>query len=489
MVIQKGKRKKSNALNRKHSITSMMIMIVMPLIIISSILFFYMSSVVNNKNFYKGIDIGGIKADGKSKEAILKELKVKFRDEEQKIQISLQYGDQQWIARGKDIHAEMDYLKKIDEAYQLGRSGNLLQRFFFIKAMGSTNRKFILNYLYNVQELQSYINDISKDIERDVQDARVEFQPKKKQKFIVIPERSGRKVAMDQIIKDVNSKFNINNQIAVPLQFIKIQPKVLASDIQKLTTKIASFSTSLGASTDDRKHNVFLAADSFNGKIILASEIFSFNDTTGERSLDRGYRNAPIIARDKSLEDGPGGGVCQASTTLYNTVLLSGLEVITRSHHSFPSSYVKPGFDATVNYPATDLKFRNNRLTPIFMASYQSGNNLTVEIYGEPIDNNISYKLINDVYEEIPAPDPDIKPDIKKEFIDKVRYIDEKYEKIVSRKGIKVKTYRVIYKDGHELKRELIVDDYYKSIKGLVYTGIEVRPLDATPSPEPTPTT
>ena len=208
MTIRKGKQKKNNALNRKHSITAIMIMILMPVIIIASIVFSYMSSVVNNKNFYKGIEIGGIKADGKSKEAILKDLKVKFGDEEQKIQILLQYGDQKWIAHGKDINAKMDYLKKIDVAYQLGRSGNLVQRFFFIKSMGSTNHIFVLNYLYNVQELQSYINNISKDIELDVKDARVEFQPKKKQKFIVIPERLGRKVAMDQIIKDVNSKLD-----------------------------------------------------------------------------------------------------------------------------------------------------------------------------------------------------------------------------------------------------------------------------------------
>ncbi|MGI6706456.1 MAG: VanW family protein [Clostridia bacterium] len=177
------------------------------------------------------------------------------------------------------------------------------------------------------------------------------------------------------------------------------------------------------------------------------------------------------------MEDEPGGGVCQTSATLYHAVLLAGMEIVERAHHSFPVFYAEPGFDATVNYPVTDFKFRSTMDTPIFLVSYEAGNELVVEVYGAPLSGGIRYKLEKEVYEEIPAPEPKLRQDFKKEFIDRIKYKDEEYVWVESRKGIKARTYRVTLKEGREIGGHLIADDFYRPIKGITYIGVEERPL------------
>lgn len=108
----------------------------------------------------------------------------------------------------------------------------------------------------------------------------------------------------------------------------------------------------------DRTHNVRLGASMLDGQVILPGQLFSFNDILGDRSEARGFRYAPVIAGGAIVE-GMGGGTCQVASTLYAAAFFSGLVVEDRQPHSRPSSYIKLGLDATVSYPALDLKIRN----------------------------------------------------------------------------------------------------------------------------------
>ena len=82
-----------------------------------------------------------------------------------------------------------------------------------------------------------------------------------------------------------------------------------------------------------------MAAKAINNKIVLSGEQFSYNKTSGKRTREKGYQEGSAIINGESTPT-VGGGICQTSTTLYNAVLLSNLEIVTRRNHTYPSSYV-----------------------------------------------------------------------------------------------------------------------------------------------------
>ncbi len=159
---------------------------------------------------------------------------------------------------------------------------------------------------------------------------------------------------------------------------------------------ISSFSTNLGSSSPTRINNIVTCVKAINGKILMPGEVFSFNETVGERTKERGYMNAPAII-NKKIQSELGGGICQVSTTLYNAVLLTGIKNIDRTHHSLPSSYVGLGLDATVDWNNIDLKFSNTLNYPICIAGSVQDKNLCIKIFSNSslnkkyvIQNNIS---------------------------------------------------------------------------------------------------
>lgn len=127
---------------------------------------------------------------------------------------------------------------------------------------------------------------------------------------------------------------------------------------------ISSYYTTLIDRSVNRTNNVKLSCQAIDGLILQPGQVFSFNVTSGPRTQERGYQVAPIFV-GKKVVPGRGGGVCQTSSTLYNSVLEAGLEVVERHPHSLPVAYVAAGRDATVSWGGADLKFRNNLDVPI----------------------------------------------------------------------------------------------------------------------------
>ncbi|MGC7871098.1 cell wall-binding repeat-containing protein [Desulfosporosinus sp. SYSU MS00001] len=143
---------------------------------------------------------------------------------------------------------------------------------------------------------------------------------------------------------------------------------------------IAQYTTYFDPGLANRTENIRLAAKALDGKLLAPGERFSFNKSVGERTTEAGYKEALIIEGD-SFTPGLGGGVCQVSSTLYNAVILAGLEIIERHRHTLPISYVPPGQDATVAYPELDFKFENNTAASILIRSFVGDNSLTFKLY------------------------------------------------------------------------------------------------------------
>ena len=113
-------------------------------------------------------------------------------------------------------------------------------------------------------------------------------------------------------------------------------------DVKPLTAVLGSYTTNFDASNANRTHNIELASTKISGTLVKPGEVFSFNDVVGERTAEAGYDDAPVII-DGKLVPGIGGGICQVSSTLFNTALLSGMNIIERTPHFEPVSYIPAG--------------------------------------------------------------------------------------------------------------------------------------------------
>lgn len=130
----------------------------------------------------------------------------------------------------------------------------------------------------------------------------------------------------------------------------------------------------------NRGKNLELASSYLSGTVILPGQIFSYNDSVGERSVARGYKSAHIYS-GKEVVNGIGGGICQVSSTTYVAMMIAGIPALERHVHSLPVSYLKTNLDATVYWKKLDLKFINPFDFPIVILADTHDGVCTVGIY------------------------------------------------------------------------------------------------------------
>lgn len=136
--------------------------------------------------------------------------------------------------------------------------------------------------------------------------------------------------------------------------------------------------------TDDenRNTNLKLLCQALDGVILQPGDVFSYNDTIGERTAEKGYKPATAYSGNKMVKD-IGGGVCQGSTTIYNCALLADLEIVERVCHGATVGYITLGLDAAVNWNTkTDLKFKNNFNFPMMIKAEVSDGYVRMKILG-----------------------------------------------------------------------------------------------------------
>ena len=425
-----------------------------------------MTEVVDVPVIYEGIWVDDIHLGGMSIEEAKSVLAERTRESLEEIKFELIHNDKRWTITYKDIGAYIDWDKKIDQAYQIAREGELEERYNRIKEIEANGVRLKTSLFYNMNLVRNTLESIAREISYDPVDADIKFFPNRENKFEITEEKSGLTLDVDSLFNELAEKMKNREYGELALSPDEVLPKVTKAQLQKATHRIAVFSTSVATSTADRKHNVRLALSKINGYRLDPGEVFSFNETVGPRTAKTGFRSAPVIMPDKSLQDDYGGGVCQSSSTVYNAALRADLEIVERYHHSFPIAYVPIGLDATVSYGGADLKFRNNKDLPIFIRTYSVGDNVYVEIYGEKFPNNGEISCSSTVKSVVPAPAP-------KRILDKNgKYVREpggQYEYVKSRNGYRVTSYKTYYENGKKIWTKVIANDYYRPIQGIIY--------------------
>jgi len=459
-------------------------------------------STLSNDTFYEGVVVENVHLGGMTYEEALKQVKKVLKTKTDDVFIKITYDPSRYslpgsvkvweydyialVSRGneKDLDRMFDeiVIPKLNEAYAQGRTGTMRERKRAIENLKVNGWRTSIDVNYDVlNSLTSELENIKLEVGQPPVNAKVTFDPVAV-KFSYTDERLGWSLDTEKLMRQIEEQFKINHTVNISIELNEIVPQYRVEDLKKANKLISKFSTDYEHSSPNRKNNVQKSLSAFNGKILWPGETLSFNQTTGERTEANGYLPAPVIKEDKSVQDGLGGGVCQSSTTLYVAARLADLEINKRSHHSFPSSYVDEGFDATVNWPDLDLQFTNNRRLPVFIRTYYNDKFIFVEFYGEKYPQDGFVSLESEIYEVTPPPPMEVVVDNDGEYVNSP---GQEYIAVKPRDGIKVRVYRVLKdENGEVVSRSVIYTDVYYPIKGKKYVHPQATPA---PTVQPTP--
>ncbi|MBR2405407.1 MAG: VanW family protein [Clostridia bacterium] len=281
----------------------------------------------------------------------------------------------------------------------------------------------------------------------------------------IIGEVVGVKIDCDEAKRII--KANEKNTQSYIIPAVITYPEITAEELEAEFTDcvIGTFSTDYSSSSPNRKENIRLASSNINGKILNPGEVFSFNDIVGPRTSATGYKVAHVYSGSKVI-DGIGGGICQVSSTLYNAVVFADLEIVYRTNHSLPVSYVPLGRDATVSYGTIDFKFKNNKETPVKLEVIADGSNLTVNIYGRK-------KYLKDIsIETIITGSRQYSTTV---IEDDTMYEDERKVQERGANGTNTQSYKIIKENGELVSRTLLAKSSYSPTTQVEIVGTKKR--------------
>ena len=192
------------------------------------------------------------------------------------------------------------------------------------------------------------------------------------------------------------NRAGMGERVVIPL--ISVEPEVSTQDIESLLFRdVLAETTTYVAGTANRLNNVMLSSSFIDGTMLNPDDVFSFNRIVGERTAQRGFKEAGAYVGITQVQE-IGGGICQTSSTIYYNVLKADLQVLERLPHNMTIGYLPLGGDATINWGTIDLRFRNSTDYPIKIEIEMVDRNLTVRFIGTKLDDNymkITYTLIS----------------------------------------------------------------------------------------------
>lgn len=479
----------SNNSTKKVLTVLLLLILVILVVIIFSTIFSLMNA--NNKNIIQGVYINNIDVSNLSENEAMELLEQKLNDNE-KNYIIVKYNNYTRNIKLQDINGKFNIKDAVNNAYNIGKDKDIIQNNYKILSTMIFKNKIEANFTYDEELLQKMIDEISLEIpgmainssyiidgdnliiKNSTEGLQIQESTFTKdlikafssdtKEFEIKTEQCNRKeIDIEKIYKEVYKKpinayyttnpheihkeesgvdFAITLQEAknilsenkeeyiIPLK--KIQPQIKVSDLDAnaFPDLLSTFTTKYGTGDVNRNINIALAAKSINSVVLMPGETFSYNDLIGECSTKTGYKAATIYMNGE-LSTGIGGGICQVSTTLYNTVLRANLEIVERRNHSLGVTYVPSGQDAMVSIGTQDFKFKNNREYPIKVVAYVGTGSVTCQIYGLKQDTEYEVKLYSRT----------------------ISKTDKKY---------KVETYKILCLNGAEVSRTWLSTDTYK---------------------------
>ncbi|GAA0440597.1 VanW family protein [Lentibacillus halophilus] len=228
-----------------------------------------------------------------------------------------------------------------------------------------------------------FMDDVKLDFQMDVLNKKVYQAPvsaKLDDNGDIISEKPGLALDKTTFRTMFRDYFYYGEPAELTLPTRNVYPRVdseLLADITEQT--VGHYRTTFRQTNKKRTRNIELATKAIDNQVIFPNESFSFNETVGKRTKEKGYKRAPVIVKGELAED-IGGGICQVSSTLYNAVDINGISIVERYSHSRSVPYVPPGRDATVSWHGPDFVFKNTTSRPVLIRASAKNGNMAIEI-------------------------------------------------------------------------------------------------------------
>ncbi len=262
--------------------------------------------------------------------------------------------------------------------------------------------------------------------------------------------------------EELQPQVEVQKYYNIPLTITPPAKTINSIGLEAFPYLIATFTTRFDSTNINRSKNLSIATDKIDGTVLMPGETFSYNQVVGKRTIDEGYRNAKIYENGQVV-DGLAGGICQVSSTLYNAALLANLEVTERHNHSFTTSYLPAGRDATVVYGVKDLQFTNTRNYPVKIEGIIESGILKFNIHGIKEENEYDIKIIPTTTSTI--------PNKTTTTVDKSLAPGQRVTVQSGHIGYRVTTRMQKYLNGELVYNEIISNDVYNPMETIVRVG------------------
>ncbi|HZD10335.1 MAG TPA: VanW family protein [Candidatus Binatia bacterium] len=279
--------------------------------------------------------------------------------------------------------------------------------------MVENNGKRQYDVFIDENAVREWLTEIEAQVFRRPENARFYFDDNTRELVLVEPHVNGRALDVDATLQAFMAQVGTPNR-SVPFVVDEIVPTVNSNATAQqlgITELITQSTTWFYGSTPERKHNIARAAAQFFGIVVAPGEEFSFNRYLGDVTEEAGFTTGLIILGGRTVK-GVGGGVCQVSTTMYQTAFWSGFPITERLEHGYRVHYYDdgegPGMDATVFSPLVDLKFVNNTDYYLLIENYydETSESLTFKFYSTDVGRRVEKDA--PVFENETPPKPDV---------------------------------------------------------------------------------
>ena len=435
--------------------------------------------------FCPGVYVDGIHLSGMTPEQAMNSVQSQIRQRHDAWKVQLVYNG----AQVAEINADMldfnvDPTHIMNQAWLQGHSGDAEQRY---ADMLRLEKEPYIAYTAqpdgNTQIIDDKLAEIKQSIDKPAVNSEMTgFDPSQPYPFVITDESYGFSLDTQPVKEQLYHMVSTMESGTVELQPQRIEPEIRKADLIKHYMLRSSIYTPIDKhSTDNRNKNIQHAFDYINGFVLEPGKTFSFNNIVGERTEARGFLPAIEYVYGEHVE-GYGGGVCQASTTLYQAALCAGLQIVKREPHSDAVSYADYGKDATVYWVGKrkiDFSFKNNSEGAIYIIAgvQQDPTNkkrliAKVSIYGEDM-GDVRYELESEITETLPAPfNPVYIKDTNGTY---VTYKDQQESVTKAKEGYVVNSYLVQYTGNKQTGRKLLYTDTYEPKPERIYVGVKDR--------------
>lgn len=377
-------------------------------------------------------------------------------------QITLSAGEKSVSVSASELGICLSDQMVVQEAMDVGRSGNLIKRYKDNKDLEQGNKVITLGLGVDESTVETFLSNNASALNQEAVDNGL---VRENGAFQIIKGAQGIEVNVADSVTAIESYIHDEwdgNASEISLVAEIVEPRGDEEELSQITDVLGSYNTNFSDSSSSRCANIAIAAGKIDGTVLYPGEEFSVYEAIGPLDASGGYELAGAYENGQVVQS-YGGGVCQVSTTLYNAAILAELEITERSNHSMIVTYVKPSMDAAIAGDYKDLKFVNNQEYPIYIEGYTVGKNIYFNIYGK--ETRPSNRVVSYESEVVSTVDPGV------QFVatgDPAGYISVAQSKHT---GYTAQLWKIVTVDGVEESREVFNKSTYKASPKIVNVG------------------